>query len=223
MSKAGAGSCLSLGTWALPLPASPPASPLGDRATPIWCFGLPQCSRLENSMDCSPPGSPVHGVAESDTTWQPNTHTHPPCVSKAEPQGKFQKAAFSTSSPLRAAKRPPFPTVSLGIRSRRVCPCALTSHFLVRKLRLRIRRQRHACLHSFVQENICGALPKCHTAELPHPVPPLWSTQWPRAEPEVQGALSTSNKEVVRVRLGMRVTGEGVWSGEGPGRKEETA
>ena len=42
------------------------------------------------------------------------------------------------------------------------------------------------------------------------------------AEPEVQGTLSTSNKEVVRVRLGMRVTGEGVWSGEGPGRRKET-
>lgn len=47
-------------------------------------------------------------------------------------------------------------------------------------------------------------------------------TQWPRAEPEVQGALSTSNKEVVRVRLGMRVTGAGVWAGAGPGRREET-
>lgn len=48
-------------------------------------------------------------------------------------------------------------------------------------------------------------------------------TQRPRAEPEVQGALSTSNKEVVRVHLGMRVTGEGVWAGEGPGRRKETA
>ena len=106
---------------------------------------------------------------QSQTQIGNRTHTHPPppCVSKAEPQGKFQKAAFSTSSPLRAAKRPPFPTVSLGIRSRRVCPCALTSHFLVRKLRLRIRKQRHTCLPSFVQENICGALPKCQAAELP--------------------------------------------------------
>ena len=54
------------------------------------------------------------------------------------------------------------------------------------------------------------------------PSPSLMEHTGATAEPEVQGALSTSNKEVVRVRLGMRVTGEGVWSGEGPGRRKET-
>ena len=35
-----------------------------------------------------------------------------------------------------------------------------------------------------------------------------------RAGQEVQGALSTLNKEVVRVCLGIRATGEGVWQRE---------